>query len=169
MSPAGSGGHNHDTAMTETAGRPLLDELPAWAPGTVAVLSTAGGPAHAIPISTGVRGGPRLVVIALARRRESLARLRNDPRCALTLLAGGDVACTAHARAEIVQEPMTVSDRVAAVALHVDEIQDHRQPRFAIDDGVRWHWTDDDAERRDGEIRAALAVVAASLSGSRRP
>jgi hypothetical protein len=150
--------------MTETTNR-VLDELPAWAPGTVAVLSTAGGPVHAIPVSTGVRAGPRLLVIALARRRESLARLREDPRCALTLLAGGDVACTAHARAEIVQEPMEVSELVAAVALHVDEIQDHRQPRFAIDDGVRWHWTDDEAQRRDGEIRDALAELAASLSG----
>jgi hypothetical protein len=53
---------------------------------------------------------------------------------------------------------------VAAVALHVDEIQDHRQPRFAIDEGVRWHWTDDEAEQRDGEIREALAGLAASLS-----
>jgi hypothetical protein len=149
--------------MAETTNR-LLDELPAWAPGTVAVLSTAGGPAHAIPVSTGVRAGPRLVVIALARRRESLARLRDDPHCALTLLAGGDIACTAHARAEIMQEPMEISDSVAAVALHVDEIQDHRQPRFAIDEGVRWHWTDDEAEQRDGEIREALAGLAASLS-----
>ncbi len=146
----------------------LLDELPAWPPGTVAVLSTAGGPAHAIPVSTCVRAGPRLVVMALALRRESLARLREDPRCALTLLVGDDVACTAHARAEIVHEPMAIADDVAAVALHVDEIQDHRQPRFAIDDGVRWHWTDDEAERRDGEIRDALAVVAASLSGGPR-
>jgi hypothetical protein len=64
-----------------------------------------------------------------------------------------------------VQEPMEVSDVVAAVALRVDEIQDHRQPRFAIDDGVRWHWTDDEAQRRDGEIRDALAELAASLSG----
>jgi hypothetical protein len=143
--------------------RRVLDELPGWAPGTVAVLSTAGGAVHAIPVSTGVRAGPRLAVIALALRRESLARLRADPRCALTLLGGGDVACTAHARAEIVQEPMEISDRVAAVALHVDEIHDHREPRFAIDEGVRWHWTDDEAERRDGEIRRALAELAAAL------
>jgi hypothetical protein len=112
-----------------------------------------------------VRAGPRLVLIAVARRRESLARLREDPRCALTLLAGGDVACTAHARAEIVQEPMEVSDGVAAVALRVEEIQDHRQPRFVIDEGVRWHWTDEQAERRDGEIRDALAALAVSAPG----
>ena len=145
--------------------RRVLDELPRWAPGTVAVLSTAGGAAHAIPVSTGLRAGPRLVVIALARRRESLARLREDPRCALTLLAGGDLACTAHARAEIMQEPMEISDRMAVVALQVEEIQDHRQPRFAIDDGVRWHWTDDQAERLDGEIRQALAELVSTVPG----
>jgi len=131
----------------------------------VAILSTAAGPAHAIPLSTGVRAGPRAALIALARRRESLVRLRADPRCALTLLAGGDVACTAHAVAQVVQDPMAVSDRVAAVVLHVEAIQDHRQPRFRIDEGVRWHWTDAEAQRRDAEIRAALGALARELDG----
>ena len=57
--------------------------LPEWPPGTVAVLSTAGRPLHAIPVSTAVRGGPRRVLLALARTRTSLARLREDPDCAL--------------------------------------------------------------------------------------
>jgi hypothetical protein len=109
-----------------------------------------------------VRGGPRTVLLALARRRESLARLREDPRCALTLLDDGDVAVTAHARATVVQEPMAISDRVAAVRLDVDRIQDHGQPRFRIDAGVRWHWTDQEADRRDADIRAALEELAAA-------
>jgi hypothetical protein len=137
-----------------------LDELPDWDAGTVAILSTGAGRPHAIPVSTGVRAGPRRVLIALARRRESLARLREDPRCALTIMAAGDVACTALAHATIVRERMTVSDRVAAVALDVDEIRDHRQARFAIDAGVAWHWTDDEARDRDADIRAELAELA---------
>lgn len=136
-----------------------LDALPEWESGTVAVLSTAGsGPPHAIPVSTGVRAGDHRIVLALALRRESLTRLREDPRCALTLMDAG-VACTAHARAEIVQEPMAISDRVVAVVLHVDSIQDHDQPRFELLGGVRWRWTDDEAEARDAEIRAALAAL----------
>jgi hypothetical protein len=142
-----------------------LDELPDWPPGTVAILSTGAGRPHAIPVSTGVRAGPRRVLIALALRRESLARLREDPRCALTILAGGDVACTALARATIVREPMTASDGVAAVVLDVDEIQDHRQPRFTIDAGVAWHWTDDEARDRDADIRAELAELATHRLG----
>ena len=59
------------------------------ASGTVAVLSTGAGEPHAIPVSTAVRRGPREVAFALALRRESLARLRLDPRCALTLIAAG--------------------------------------------------------------------------------
>ena len=136
-----------------------LDALPAWTAGTVAILSTGAGHPHAIPVSTGVRAGDRRVVLALALRRESLARLREDPRCALTILAAG-VACTALGRASILQEPMEISDKVAALAIDVDEIQDHDQPRFEIEGGVRWHWTDDEAERRDAEIRAALAALA---------
>ena len=127
----------------------------------MAILSTGAGAPHAIPVSTGVRAGDRRVLIALALRRESLARLREEPRCALTILAAG-VAVTAHCRAEIVQEPMEISDRVAAVALDAERIQDHDQPRFEVQAGVRWRWTDAEAEARDAEIRAALAALAAA-------
>jgi hypothetical protein len=133
-----------------------MDELPAWPPGTVAVLATGGPAPHAIPVSTCVRSGPRTIHLALALRRESLARLRRDPRCALTLVAA-DVAITAHGRAAIVEDPMTVSDRVAAVRLDVERIQDHDQPRFEIEAGVAWRWTDPQAEADDAAIRAALA------------
>ena len=142
-----------------------MDELPEWGPGTVTILSTGGGAPHAIPVSTGLRTGPRTVLLALARRRESLARLREDPRCALTLLDGANVAITAHARATIVEEPMTVSDKVAAVRLDVLALQDHGQPRFTIEAGIRWRWTDPEAEARDAEIRAALAALAAGSDG----
>jgi hypothetical protein len=136
--------------------RPQPESLPEWQPGTVAILSTGAGPPHAIPISTGIRTGPLTVVFALALRRQSLGRLRNDPHCALTIMAAGDVAFTAHGQATIVEEPMAVNDRVAAIRLDVEAIQDHGQDTFQIDDGVRWHWTDPEAEQRDAEIRAAL-------------
>ena len=137
-----------------------LDVLPEWEPGTVAVLSTSAGGPHAIPVSTAVRVGPRTIVLALALRRESLARVREDPRCALTVMAGGNVALTAHGRATIVEEPMVVSDRVAAVRIDVEAIQDHGQDRFEIYDSVRWSWTDPEAEQRDLGIRAALSRLA---------
>jgi hypothetical protein len=140
--------------------RPELDVLPQWEPGTVAVLSTGAGPPHAIPVSTAVRSGPRTIVLALALRRGSLARLREDARCALTIVAAHDVAVTAHGRATIVEEPMAVSDRVAAVRIDVEAIQDHGHDQFRIDDAVRWHWTVPEAEQRDAEIRAALSRLA---------
>lgn len=144
--------------------RHQLSSLPEWTPGTVAILSTGAGAPHAIPVSTGIRAGSHRVLIALALRRESLARLREDPRCALTIMAAGDVAITAHARAEILEDPMRISDRIAAVALEVESIQDHGQPRFEIDSGVNWHWTDAAAEARDAEIRDALSALAAESS-----
>jgi hypothetical protein len=132
-------------------------ELPDWAPGTIAVLSTAGDAPHAIPVSTAVRLGPRRVALALARRRASLERLRTDPRCALTLLGGGDVAFTAHARATIAQDPMAVARSVVAVVLDVEDVQDHADPRFTIEAPVAWRWVDAEAAERDAAIRAALA------------
>jgi len=132
-----------------------MDALPEWPACTVAVLSTAGGEPHAIPVSTAVREGPRTVVLALAFRRESLARLRQDPRCALTILAAGNVAVTAIGRGTVVDE----LERVAVVRVDVERIQDHGHDTFVIDDGVQWRWTDADAERADAEVRAALAEL----------
>jgi len=130
--------------------------LPAWEPGTVAILSTGAGAPRAIPVSTAIAAGPDVILLALALRRESLARLREEPRCALTVLAAGDVAFTAHGRATVVEELETV----AAVRIDVDEVQDHGQDRFEIVAGVAWHWTDADAARQDAAVRAALARLA---------
>ncbi|WP_053225745.1 hypothetical protein [Solirubrobacter soli] len=129
-----------------------MDELPSWPTGTVAVLSTGAGEPHAIPVSTAVRRGPRELVLALALRRESLARLRDDPRCAVTVLAAGNLAFTAVGRAVVEEE----AERIAVVRVDVERINDHTQPTFVVDDGVRWRWTDEDAERGDAEVRARL-------------
>jgi hypothetical protein len=136
-------------------------ELPDWAPGTVAVLSTGGGEPHAIPVSACVKAGPRAVLLALAVGRESLARLREDPRCALTVLAGGDVAVTALGHASVVEDPMRAADGVVAVRIGVERIQDHWQDAFVIEGGARWSWTDDAAAERDARIREALEALAA--------
>ena len=142
-----------------------LQRLPDWRPGTVAVLCTVdeSGHPHAIPVSTALPAAGRRVLLALAPSRDSLARLRADPRAALAVLAGDDVAVTAHGRARVVEEPMTAAAGVTAVVLEVESIQDHRQPTFTIAAGVRWHWTDAEARDRDARVRAALARLAQSL------
>jgi hypothetical protein len=138
-----------------------MEALPDWGDGAVAILSTGGGAPHAIPVSTALRAGPRTILLALALRRESLARLRDEPRAAFTLLGPG-VAFTAHARASIAEEPLREAEKVAAVRLDVETIQDHRQPTFAIDAGVAWRWTDAEAGDRDDEVRAGLRRLAAA-------
>jgi hypothetical protein len=132
-----------------------MDELPEWPQGTVTILSTGGGDPHAIPVSTAFRAGPRTVLLGLALGRESLARLRKDPACALTVLAAGDLAFTALGRAEVVDE----GERIAAVRIAVERIQDHGTDRFVIEDGVRWRWTDEDAKRADAAVREALHAL----------
>jgi hypothetical protein len=123
--------------------------LPEWPEGTVAVLSTAGP--HAIPVSTATRGGDTTIHLALAHARDSLARLRDEPRCALTILAAG-VAVTAYGTADVVD----ADDRVAYVRLTVETVEDHDQPTFELEGGVRWHWTDDGAEQGDAQVRQRL-------------
>jgi hypothetical protein len=129
-----------------------MDALPEWPDGTVATLTTAGAAPHAIPVSLVLRAGPRELLVGLAPSRESLARLRADPRCAVTILAAGDHALTAHGCAARFEE----AGAVIAVRIEVDEIVDHNRPTYVIEDGVRWRWTDPGAERADADARAAL-------------
>ena len=127
--------------------------LPEWPDGTVATLSTGGGEPHAIPVSTIVRADDRTVLFVLARSRESLTRLRADARCALTILAEA-VSVTAIGSAEVLDAE--ISERVVALRMDVERVQDHAQPTFEIHEGVRWRWTDAAAERADAALREAL-------------
>jgi hypothetical protein len=129
-----------------------MDVLPEWPEGTVAVLSTR--PGHAIPVSLVRRAGDRALIVGLAPSRESLANLRAEPRCAVTVIAPG-VAFTAYGRT-------TVEDAgaIAGVRVDVDEIADHIQDTFEITAGVVWRWTDEEAARRDADARDALRRLA---------
>jgi nitroimidazol reductase NimA-like FMN-containing flavoprotein (pyridoxamine 5'-phosphate oxidase superfamily) len=129
--------------------------LPTWPDGTVATLSTGAGAPHAIPVSTIVRAGDAEIVFVLAKSRESLARLREDPRCALTILAPG-ISVTVHGHAEIAEE----WERVVALRMRVESLQDHAQPTFTIHAGVAWEWTDEGAARADAEMREGLRRLA---------
>lgn len=134
--------------------------LPDWPAGTVCVLATTGddGP-HAIPVSTAQRAGDARIVLALARTRGSLARLRRDPRVALTVVAGPDLAFTAHGRASVAADPLPGAEAVVAVTIAVDAVARHERPTFAIDAGVTWRWTDAEALERDDAVRLGLAAL----------
>lgn len=134
---------------------PVLD---AWPAGTVAILSTVGdrGEPHAIPVATARVAGRGRVLLGLAPGRGSLARLRARPEVALAVIAGG-AAFTAHGSATVLAEDLA---GVAVVAVAVESVQDHRQPTFEIEAGVRWRWTDGQARERDTAVRAALEDLA---------
>ena len=136
--------------------------LPEWPDKTIAVLSTENGEVHAIPITAPLRVGDRRIVFRLKRCRESLARLREHPKVALTIFAKGNLAFTARGPARIVQEPMLGAPMFAAVAIDVENIDDHRQRDFAVDSGVSLDWTNERTHRFVQEHLNALREVAAS-------
>jgi len=138
--------------------------LPEWPAGTVTILATAGDTPHAIPVSAAVRAGPSRVLIGLAETRGSLERLRADPRVSLAIVSE-NVAVTAYGRARVL-EGEAVTEGVVAIEIGVERVQDHDRPTFAIESGVRWRWTDPDAERRDADVHAALARLAGLSGGS---
>ena len=120
----------------------------------------ASGP-HAIPVSTAVRSGDAEILFALARSRDTLARLRRDPACALMIVDRG-VAFTAIGTARIVRDEMDATERVAALALVVEEVQDHlADQRTLIRSGAAWEWVSDDDAQRDATIRRELQALAA--------
>jgi hypothetical protein len=131
--------------------------LPDWPEGTVTVLVTAGLRPHAIPVSAALRAGPRRALLGLGARRGSLARLREFPGAALVILCQ-DTAITAHGQARVIDEELT--EGVVAVALEVEDVQDHDRPTFEMLGGVRWRWADEEALARDAEVRAGLRRLA---------
>ena len=136
--------------------------LPEWPDKTIAVLSTENGEVHAIPITAPLRVGDRRILFRLKRCRESLTRLREHPKVALTIFGKGNLAFTARGPARVVQESMVVAPAFAAVAIDVENIDDHRQREFAVDSGVTLDWTNERTEQFLQEHLNALREVAAS-------
>jgi len=136
--------------------------LPEWPDRTIAVLSTQNEEVHAIPITAPLRIGDRQILLRLKRCRESLARLREHPKVALTIFGRGNLAFTARGPARVVQEPMLGAPMFAAVAIDVENIDDHRQREFAVDSGVTLDWTNERTEQFLQEHLNALREVAAS-------
>jgi hypothetical protein len=136
-------------------GRP--HPLPEWRLRTPAVLCTAGP--HAIPVSTGVRAADDRLLFALGGRRETLRRLRDDPRAAYCLLAA-DLAFTAYGDVGVVEEQLGVAP-VAALELRVERVQDHlTDGRTELLEPARWRWRDEGAREKDREVLAALERLA---------
>jgi hypothetical protein len=141
---------------------PKRKPLPEWPEKTIAVLSTQNEEVHAIPITAPLRIGDRQILLRLKRCRESLARLREHPKVALTIFAKGNVAFTARGPARVVQEPMIGAPMFAAVAIDIENIDDHRQRDFVVDSGVSLDWTNERTEQFLQEHLNALREVAAS-------
>jgi Pyridoxamine 5'-phosphate oxidase len=139
---------------------PQLDTLPQWPTRTIAVLVTVDPAPHAIPVSAPVRAGDRRILLSLQRSRGSLARLRTRPQVALLILTAGNIALTARGTAHIVQEPMDGAPDYAAVAIDVEEIDDHRQAAFVVESGVDRRWTDEHEQRALGGRVQALEALA---------
>jgi hypothetical protein len=136
--------------------------LPEWPEKTIAVLSTQNEEVHAIPITAPLRIGDRQILLRLKRCRESLARLREHPKVALTIFAKGNVAFTARGPARVIQEPMLGAPMFAAIAIDVENIDDHRQRDLVVDSGVGLDWTNERTQRFLQEHLNALREVAAS-------
>ena len=97
----------------------------------------------------------------MKRCRESLARLREHPKVALTIFAKGNLAFTARGPARVVQEPMLGAPMFAAVAIDVENIDDHRQRDFAVDSGVSLDWDNEKTQGFLHEHVNALREIAA--------
>ena len=111
---------------------------------------------HAIPVSTAVRAADDRVLLALGRERDTLQRLRDDSRVAFCLLGEG-VAFTAYGYASVVAERLDASERVVAVELRLERVQDHlADGRTEMLDGARWRWRDEVFGAAEEEIVAEL-------------
>ena len=83
----------------------------------------------------------------------------SDARATIVILAAG-VAISAEGTVRLVAAPLDPEGRVDAFELTVETIWNHNAPTFGMDEGVRWHWTDDGAKAGDAAVHAALAELA---------
>jgi hypothetical protein len=134
--------------------------LPEWPSEAIAILATADGAPHAIPVSAPVRAGDRRILITLGRMRGSLGRLRGHPEVALVLLAQGNLAFTARGRARVVAEHLNANPGFAGVAIEVEHIDDHRAHAFEVYRGIVRRWLNADAERDLGACIQELRELA---------
>jgi len=149
-----------DGNITSPGDHPQLAVLPDWPIRTIAVLATVDQGPHAIPGSAPVRAGDRRILLSLHRDRGSLARLRGEPRVALLILTGGDVAFTARGRAQLVADPLPGAPEYLGVAIAVEAIDDHRQASFRVESGVDRSWIDEGQQKALGDRVKALRNLA---------
>lgn len=145
--------------MQRAPGRPPIPELPE---GIVAVLATLGpsGPV-AIPVSALLRAGPDRLLFALAQTRGSTARLRTDPRAAVSVNGPGLSLCV-EGVARIAADPLPGAEFMVAFRLEAERVRDARGPATEVDEGIRWRWTTEEAAARHRTVMAALAALASS-------
>jgi Pyridoxamine 5'-phosphate oxidase len=150
----------HPTPTSAAGSEPAT--LPGWPLRTIAILTTLGddGP-HAIPVSAPVRAGDRRILLSLHRSRDSLQRLRQRPHVALTILAADNIASTARGSAQVIQEPMSGHRDYAAIAIDVEQIDDHRQAAFLLEAGPDRRWIDETERDALGQRIRALTELAA--------
>ena len=131
-----------------------MDLLPDWERGTPAVLCVAGP--HPIPVSTAIRASDDRVLLALGRERETLKRVHGDSRVALLVLGAG-LAFTAHGYASVLEDELEASERVVALEVRVERVQDHlADGRTEMLDGARWRWRDEEFGAAEERIVAEL-------------
>jgi len=136
--------------------------LPEWPEKTIAVLSTQNEEVHAIPITAPLRIGDRQILLRLKRCRESLTRLREHPKVALTIFGKGNLAFTARGPARVVQEPMLGAPMFAAIAIDVENIDDHRQRDLVVESGASLDWANERTQQFLQEHLNALREVVAN-------
>jgi hypothetical protein len=141
---------------------PELEALPEWPARTIAVLVTVDHGPYAIPVSAPLRAGNRRILLSLYRSRGSLARLRERPRVALTILTEGDLAFTARGCARIVKESLLRAPEYVPIAIDVEHIDDHRQAEFHVHSGVDRRWVDENEQRALQARAEALRGLAVS-------
>jgi hypothetical protein len=132
--------------------------LPEWPLRTAGLLVVTGP--LAIPISTAVRAGDARLVFAISRRRDTLARLREDPHAGFAVLAEG-LAFSAYGRAAVIREKLDALPAVAAIELQIDRVQDHlADGRTEMLGAAGWRWRQEEARRADRKVVAEIEALA---------
>lgn len=112
-----------------------------------------------MPVSALHRLDARRLLVALARRRASLTRLRGDPRVGMSL-SGPSFSLTLVGRASVLADPLPGAEAVAGVLVVVERAWDARGLATEVTAGIDWRWTEKGAAARHEDVLTALAALA---------
>ena len=121
----------------------LDDAFSAWRkqggslnPSSVVATIDADGAPRVAPFGSLRAVNPRLLRFIAHQYHDTLANLKRDPRCMVSMICPPDIAVSVRGRARIVEDPLSIDNNYALIEIDIEEVKNDMPVRIGIDSGI---------------------------------